>query len=86
MDSKKRLDLNLLVTLEALLEERNVTRAAMRLHLSQPAVSAQLGRLRVLFEDALLIPAQRGMIPTAKALDLLAPLTQALDQVRTTVV
>jgi DNA-binding transcriptional LysR family regulator len=81
MDSK-RLDLNLLVTLEALLAERNVTKAAARLHLSQPAVSAQLGRLRDLFDDPLLIPAQRGMTPTAKGLELLDPLREALDQVR----
>ena len=84
MDSK-RLDLNLLVTLEALLVEQNVTKAAARLHLSQPAVSAQLSRLRDVFDDPLLIPAQRGMTPTAKAIELLAPLRQALDQVRATV-
>lgn len=83
MDSK-RLDLNLLVTLETLLVEQNVTKAAARLHLSQPAVSAQLNRLRQEFDDPLLIPAQRGMTPTAKAMDLLDPLRQALDQVRTT--
>ena len=83
MDTKK-LDLNLLVTLETLLAERNVTRAAERLHLSQPAVSAQLSRLRELFDDPLLIPVQRGMAPTAKALELLAPLRLALDQVRAT--
>ncbi|MCW8128570.1 LysR family transcriptional regulator [Microbulbifer halophilus] len=85
MDTK-RLDLNLLATLEALLEERNVTRAAARLHLSQPAVSAQLNRLRDMFNDPLLVPAQRGMTPTAMALQLLTPLRQALDQVRDTVV
>jgi len=77
-----RLDLNLLVTLEALLVECNVTRAAARLHLSQPAVSAQLNRLRDLFDDPLLLPAQRGMTPTAKALELLGPLRESLDQVR----
>lgn len=81
----KRLDLNLLATLEALLEEQNVTRAAARLHLSQPAVSAQLNRLRDMFNDPLLIPTQRGMMPTAMALELLAPLRLALDQVRDTV-
>lgn len=81
MDTK-RLDLNLLVTLEALLTERNVTKAAARLHLSQPAVSAQLARLRDAFGDPLLLPAQRGMTPTARALALLDPLRQALDQVR----
>lgn len=84
MDSR-RLDLNLLVTLEALLVEQNVTKAAARLHLSQPAVSAQLNRLRSLFDDPLLIPAQRGMTPTAKATELLDPLRQALDQVRAAV-
>ncbi|RVC62356.1 MULTISPECIES: LysR family transcriptional regulator [unclassified Mesorhizobium] len=84
MDTK-RLDLNLLVTLETLLIERNVTKAAARLHLSQPAVSAQLNRLRQEFDDQLLIPAQRGMTPTAKAMELLDPLRQTLDQVRATV-
>ncbi|MGE8359722.1 LysR family transcriptional regulator [Pseudomonas sp.] len=84
MDTR-RLDLNLLVTLEALLIEQNVTRAAARLHLSQPAVSAQLSRLRDVFNDPLLVPAQRGMTPTVKALELLVPLRQALDQVRATV-
>ncbi|TBW53337.1 LysR family transcriptional regulator [Marinobacter halodurans] len=83
MDTK-RLDLNLLATLEALLDEQNVTRAAARLHMSQPAVSAQLSRLRDLFDDPLLIPAHRGMIPTAKALELRSPLRLALDQVRDT--
>ncbi|WP_085315692.1 LysR family transcriptional regulator [Derxia lacustris] len=82
--NSKRLDLNLLVTLEALLAEQNVTKAAARLHLSQPAVSAQLSRLRDLFDDPLLLPAQRGMTPTAKALELAGPLQQALDQVRAT--
>jgi DNA-binding transcriptional LysR family regulator len=84
MDSR-RLDLNLLVTLETLLVEQNVTKAAARLHLSQPAVSAQLNRLRHEFDDLLLIPAQRGMTPTAKAIELLDPLRQALDQIRATV-
>ncbi len=82
----RRLDLNLLVTLEMLLLEQNVTRAAARLNLSQPAVSAQLNRLRTVFDDPLLIPAQRGMMPTAKALELLEPLRESLDQVRATIV
>lgn len=80
----RRIDLNLLATLEVLLAERNVTKAAARLHLSQPAVSAQLARLRDLFEDPLLVPAHRGMMPTAKAQDLIEPLRQALDQLRDT--
>ena len=84
MDTR-RLDLNLLITLEALLTERNVTRTAARLHLSQPAVSAQLSRLRDVFDDPLLIPVQRGMVPTAKGQELLEPLRKALDLVRATV-
>ncbi|WP_348642323.1 LysR family transcriptional regulator [Rhizobium tropici] len=80
----KRIDLNLLVSLEALLVERNVTRAAARLHMSQPALSAQLNRLRDLFKDPLLVPAHRGMVPTAKALELIDPLRASLDQLRET--
>jgi DNA-binding transcriptional LysR family regulator len=85
MNTKTTTDLNLLVTLEALLIEQNVTRAAQRLHLSQPAVSAQLRRLRALFNDPLLIPLHRGMAPTSKALELLEPLRRSLDQLRSTV-
>src|SRR5262245_45027701 len=81
MDIRK-LDLNLLVALEALLTERNVTKAAQRLSLSQPALSAQLNRLRDVFADPLLLPAQRGMIPTQHALDLETPLHEALEHVR----
>lgn len=79
-----RLDLNLLLTLEALLAEQNVTKAAARLHLSQPAVSAQLNRLRDMFDDPLLIPARRGMTPTAKALELIVPMRESLDKLRHT--
>ncbi|MBV8804172.1 MAG: LysR family transcriptional regulator [Sinobacteraceae bacterium] len=77
-----RLDLNLLQTLEALLAEKNVTRAATRLHRSQPAVSAQLARLRKLLGDPLLLPAQRGMTPTARARELEEPLREALERLR----
>ncbi|WP_437549604.1 LysR family transcriptional regulator [Sorangium sp. So ce367] len=84
MDSS-RLDLNLLVALDALLAERNVTRAARRLNLSQPALSAQLQRLRELLGDPLLVPAQRGMTPTRRALELQAPLHEALEGVRAVV-
>lgn len=74
----RRLDLNLLVTLDALLAEHNVTRAAERLHLSQPAVSVQLARLREVFGDPLLLPGPRGMRPTARADELRLPLREAL--------
>jgi len=81
MDSIRPLDLNLLVTLNALLLEHNVTRAADRLNLSQPAVSTQLSKLREAFGDPLLIPGARGMRPTARAEELREPLRQALDAV-----
>jgi DNA-binding transcriptional LysR family regulator len=74
----RRLDLNLLITLDALLVELNVTRAARRLHLSQPAVSVQLARLREYFDDPLLLPGPRGMRPTARANELREPLRHAL--------
>lgn len=79
MDNFSRLDLNLLVTLDMLLAERSVTRAAERLNLSQPAVSVQLAKLRELFADPLLLPAQRGMRPTARADELRGPLREALE-------
>ena len=77
-NSLRRLDLNLLVTLDALLIEHNVTRAAERLHLSQPTVSVQLARLREIFNDPLLLPGSRGMRPTVRADELREPLRQAL--------
>jgi len=66
------IDANLLVTLDALLTERNVTRAAVRLGLSQSAVSHKLRRLREIFDDELLVPARSGMLTTPRA-DALAP-------------
>jgi DNA-binding transcriptional LysR family regulator len=57
-----------------------VTRASKRLNISQPALSARLGKLRIIFDDALLIPSGRGMIATQRALELQAPLRSALDQ------
>jgi DNA-binding transcriptional LysR family regulator len=72
MRDLRRIDLNLLVALDVLLEERNVTRAADRLALTQPTVSAMLVRLRELFDDPLFVRAQRGMLPTPRA-QALAP-------------
>lgn len=74
------IDLNLLLSLDALLAECNVTRAAQCLHLTQPAVSTQLARLRKIFDDPLLMPAEtgRGMVPSARALALVEPLRAAL--------
>src|ERR1700736_677224 len=78
MNNIRNIDLNLLVTLEALLTERNVTRAARRLHLSQPSVSVQLRKLRQIFADPLLSPAPGGMFPTTRGQSLLQPLRTAL--------
>lgn len=63
----KGLDLNLLVALDALLEERSVTAAAARMHLSQPAMSSALGRLRRYLGDEILVPFGKRMMPTAHA-------------------
>lgn len=85
MSNLRRLDLNLLVTLDALLSERNVTRAARRLNFSQPAVSVQLAKLRDFFGDPLLLPGPRGMRPTARAESLREPLRQALEAMESAV-
>lgn len=79
MDNLRRLDLNLLITLDALLSEHNVTRAAARLNLSQPSVSIHLAKLRDIFGDPLLLPGPRGMRPTARADELREPLRRALE-------
>ncbi|EJW10558.1 regulatory protein [Rhodovulum sp. PH10] len=68
----RSVDLNLLVVLDALLSQRSVTRAAARLHLTQPAVSHALARLRALFDDPLLLRTPAGLVPTATA-DKIAP-------------
>lgn len=65
-----RPDLNLLVTLDVLLTEGNVARAARRLHLSPSAMSRALARLRETTGDPLLVRAGRGLVPTPRALEL----------------
>lgn len=82
MNDLRRIDLNLLVILDALLSEQHVTRAAERLHLSQPAVSHALARLRDLLGDPLLVRQGSGLVATARALELAAPLADALAQVQ----
>jgi DNA-binding transcriptional LysR family regulator len=76
------LDLNLLLVFEALLDERNVTRAAKRLALSQPATSNALARLRGVIGDPLFTRNQRGLQPTPRAEQLAAGVRLGLAQIR----
>lgn len=75
------LDLNLLRVFDAVARERHVTRAAERLHLSQPAVSNALARLRQALGDELFLRRPGGVEPTALALTLAAPVADALDRI-----
>ncbi|PYB88153.1 LysR family transcriptional regulator [Pseudomonas fulva] len=78
MDQLRRIDLNLLLALHALLTERHVTRAAIRLHRSQPAVSHALAQLREHFDDPLLVRQGGKMMLTPRAQALAQPLEHAL--------
>ncbi|QFI53287.1 LysR family transcriptional regulator [Aeromonas simiae] len=73
-----RLDLNLLAVFDILMQERNVTRAAERLHLSQSTVSHSLGRLRQALGDPLFVMTRREMVPTERAKALAGPVRSAL--------
>ncbi|PZR44052.1 MAG: LysR family transcriptional regulator [Ectopseudomonas oleovorans] len=81
----RRVDLNLLIVFETLMHERSVTRAAEKLFLGQPAISAALARLRALFDDPLFVRTGRSMEPTARALDIAQLLSPALDSISTAV-
>lgn len=76
----QQLDMNLLVALDVLLEERHVTRAAQRIGLSQPAMSAALARLRDALGDPLLVRSGGQMLPTPRAIALQQPLRHTLEQ------
>lgn len=75
-----RVDLKLLSTLQVLLEERNVTRAAERLFVSQPAMSKSLQKLKDIFDDPLFERSAHGLIPTPKAQELAIKLPDLLEQ------
>ncbi|HLA70400.1 MAG TPA: LysR substrate-binding domain-containing protein [Steroidobacteraceae bacterium] len=77
-----RIDLNLLVLFEAVLEERHVGRAAGRLHVSPSAVSHGLGRLRRLMHDPLFLRQPKGVVPTERARLLAAPIADILERAR----
>lgn len=79
------LDLNLLRVFDAIFQTRSVTAASSNLHLTQPAVSKQLNRLRELLEDPLFVRTNDGMAPTPRAEALAAPIRKALSEVRNAV-
>lgn len=81
MDTKElaKIDLNLLISLQVLIEEGNVSRAAERLHITQPAMSKTLSRLRLLFDDPLFTRASHGMQPTPRAEELAQNLSEVLS-------
>ncbi|MDG2089210.1 MAG: LysR family transcriptional regulator [Arenicellaceae bacterium] len=81
MHQLSRIDLNLLVSLKLLLEERSVSKAAEKAFVSQPAMSKTLQRLRDLFEDELFTRTGKGLVPTPLAEDLEFPLNDVLDKV-----
>jgi LysR family transcriptional activator of mexEF-oprN operon len=75
----RKADINLMVVFETLMQERNVTRAAEKLFLGQPTISAALNRLRTLFNDPLFVRIGHRMEPTARAEELIRHLSPALD-------
>ncbi len=77
-----RIDLNLLVPFEIVFRERHVGRSAERLHLSSSAVSHGLGRLRMLLGDPLFLKTPKGVVPTARALQLAESVTEILARIR----
>jgi DNA-binding transcriptional LysR family regulator len=78
------IDLNLLVAFDALMAERSVTRAGVRIGRTQPAMSAALSRLRALLGDELFVRGPDGLQPTPRALDLAEPLGHALAEIQRT--
>jgi len=83
--SFNRLDLNLLRVFDAIFQTRSVTVAASNLHLTQPAVSKQLNRLREVLEDPLFVRTNDGMSPTPRAEAIAIPIRQALSALRNTI-
>jgi DNA-binding transcriptional LysR family regulator len=75
------IDLNLLAAFDALMTERNVTRAATQVGVSQPAMSAALSRLRTLLGDPLFLRSADGLLPTPRARELAPPIAAALQQI-----
>ncbi len=82
----KGLDLNLLVALDALMTERNLTAAGRRINLSQPAMSAAIVRLRAYFRDELFTMGGRALIPTPLAERLAGPIREALLHIQLSII
>lgn len=80
--SLSQIDFNLLLDLDVLLREGSVARAARALHLSAPAMSRRLTRLRDALGDPLFVPAGRGLVPTQRALDLTERVREAIASVQ----
>lgn len=80
-----RINLNLLVLFEVVMEERHVGRSAERLKLSPSAISHGLGRLRTMLGDPLFLKTPRGVVPTDRAMDLAAPVSEILARVRSVI-
>lgn len=80
------IDLNLLAAFNALMTERNVTRAATQVGVSQPAMSAALARLRTLVGDPLFLRSADGLLPTPRARELAQPIALALGQIENALV
>jgi DNA-binding transcriptional LysR family regulator len=83
MDTQElaKIDLNLLIALQILLEEKNVSRAAERLYITQPAMSKTLSRLRLVFDDPLFTRSSHGMQPTPRATGLASELAEILGSI-----
>lgn len=78
----RNFDLNLLLIFDALMAERSVTRAAEKVHLSQPAMSQALSRLRNLLDDQILVKTESGLMPTPRAEAMIQPAKEAIIQLQ----
>ncbi len=78
----RNFDLNLLVIFDALMTERNVSRAAEKVFLSQPAMSHALNRLRTLLDDKILVKTEKGLMPTPRALAMELPVRESINQIQ----
>jgi len=82
--NRNAIDLNLLIVFDAVAHEKSLTRAGLRLGMSQPAVSHALARLRVMLKDELFVRTPEGMLPTARAERMVGPARDALRDLRVT--